>query len=84
MRGLPSQRVKRHLIQGLMNELRVKLFGEDLKRRRCLQGGGLLTLDVSPKGTASIHTKLTECSRRFDILYSLLCIFITLNTVPTD
>lgn len=38
--GLPSQRVKCHLIKGLMNELRAKIFGGALKRRPCPRGGG--------------------------------------------
>lgn len=41
VRGLPSQRAKCHLIKGLMNELRAKLFGGNLKRT-CLQDGGWL------------------------------------------
>lgn len=60
MRGLPSLTVECHLIQGLMNELRVKLFGGDLRKRPCVGvggwGWGVVLLDAAREGTAPIYT----------------------------
>lgn len=68
--GLPSQRVKCHLIKRLMNELRAKIFGGALKRRPCPRGGGGVWRTPGP-GNLPHHIdggiKSVECSQRFDL-----------------
>lgn len=49
--GLPSQRVKCHLIKGLMNELSAKVFAGDLERCRACRA------QVGARGAwTSVHT----------------------------
>ena len=66
--GLPKQRVKCHLIKGLMNELRAEVFEGAPERSPSLQGevGCTGCLDLRPPHVGR-KIKSAECSQRFDI-----------------
>lgn len=55
MGGLPSQRVKCHLIKGLMNELRAKVFGGRCKEEAMPAGRRWIAPGAWSKGTYSLH-----------------------------